>query len=128
MSFAWSDYLALARSDAADVASDPATPWPDAKLRSAVSRAYYAAFCSARNHAISAHGATFPGSADAHSLVRLHYVRRPSSGARRVAEYLHMLRKDRNKVDYRDTVSQLPSVTNKCLSRAAKIISDLGST
>lgn len=48
MSFNWGDYLSLANA----LLTKPNTPGPEeAAYRSAVSRAYYAAFCIARNYA-----------------------------------------------------------------------------
>lgn len=47
MSFDWLEYLNLAQ-ELAGQATKPSSQ--EAKLRSAVSRAYYAAFCEARNH------------------------------------------------------------------------------
>jgi uncharacterized protein (UPF0332 family) len=47
MMFDWSDYLDLANELAGDIASQTTE---EAKLRSSVSRAYYAAFCKARNY------------------------------------------------------------------------------
>ena len=46
MSFDWADYLQLAEA----LARNPALPGPEeAALRSAISRAYYATYCSARD-------------------------------------------------------------------------------
>jgi len=47
MSFDWADYLTLAQELADQAASSQST---EAKLRSAISRAYYAAFCKESNH------------------------------------------------------------------------------
>ena len=124
MSFDWCDYLRLAQSEASDTAG-PACSWREAKLRSAVSRAYYAAFCSARNHAISFDGLSFPKSAQAHTLVREHFASRTGKHYQRVAIHLDLLRNDRNRADYDNAVSGLEKVTAKCLKRAATVISQL---
>lgn len=53
MSFDWVDFLALADA----LVRDPNSPGPEeASLRSASSRAYYAAFCSARDFACARDG------------------------------------------------------------------------
>ena len=47
MNFDWSEYLNLAQ----ELAGRPTSlSNEEARLRSAISRAYYAAFCKARNH------------------------------------------------------------------------------
>jgi hypothetical protein len=52
MSFDWADYLKLAEA----LTQAPTVPGPEeAALRAAMSRAYYAAFCSARNPNTSPH-------------------------------------------------------------------------
>ncbi len=47
MSFNWSEYLNLAQ-ELAGRSTEP--PNQEARLRSSISRAYYAAFCKARNY------------------------------------------------------------------------------
>ena len=46
MSFAWSDFLDLARQ--LHSTTTPGAPLEEAQLRTAISRAYYAAHCEAR--------------------------------------------------------------------------------
>ena len=47
MSFDWSEYLTLAQEL---TSASTSSPIQEAHLRAAVSRAYYAAFCKARNY------------------------------------------------------------------------------
>ena len=57
MSFEWADYLKLA----AALAEEPDSLGPEeAALRSAASRAYYAAFCASRNFAATARSSRRP--------------------------------------------------------------------
>lgn len=71
MSFDWSQYLNLANvlhGERGKLAHE------EACLRTAISRAYYAAFCAARNRARDIDGAVFENSGMDHELVRKHYL------------------------------------------------------
>lgn len=50
MSFDWSEYLKLAQELEEQAKKSSSAAYQEAKLRSAMSRAYYAAFCLARDH------------------------------------------------------------------------------
>jgi len=63
MTFDWSEYLKLAQELAGQTVS-PANE--EAKLRSSVSRAYYAAFCKARNYLRDIEGCSIPSTPEAH--------------------------------------------------------------
>lgn len=66
MSFHWSDYLELAE----ELQSKAVTSIiHEAYLRTAISRAYYAAFITARNYLYQVEGEKFPSSAKAHDLI-----------------------------------------------------------
>ena len=67
MTFDWSEYLKLAQELAGQTVS-PANE--EAKLRSSVSRAYYAAFCKARNYLRDIEGHSIPSTPEAHRYVR----------------------------------------------------------
>ena len=79
MSFAWAAYLTLAealfreRVTFAD---------KEACCRAAISRAYYAAFCAARNHARDNEGLTLPRSdrIGVHQVVINYYSHHPVCG------------------------------------------------
>lgn len=68
MSFDWAEYLNLA----GELCATPTSPSTDeAKYRSAISRAYYAAFGKAKNHLRNNDGDTaIPTGASAHKYVR----------------------------------------------------------
>jgi len=121
--FDWSEYLNLAQ-EMAGFAAAPSSQ--EAKLRSAVSRAYYATFCKARNHLRDKEGHQIPSSGDAHIYVRDQFQNSKDRLRRGIGSTLNRLRIDRNKADYDDVVRSLPSMTTSVLSQAARVISDLG--
>jgi hypothetical protein len=97
MAFNWKEFLDLAialqigRSD-----------YPhDAALRFAVSRAYYAAYCIARDYARDKEGLSLANMPSDHSLVRRHYLRH---GRDDLASELDDLRQWRNVCDYEDEI------------------------
>ena len=94
----------------------------EAALRSAVSRAYYAAFCHARNYARDRHGLQLRYTADDHSLVKRHFMTRRAHG---IADKLDWLRQARNKCDYEDTLSHLDTLLTMALQEAQMIIAIL---
>lgn len=102
MSFNWVDYLTFASA----LVNDPETPGPsEAALRSAISRAYYAAFKSALEFAAS-EGYQSRGSGDDHSSVRAHFRTHspdPDNQRKAVSTYLDRLSKARNQADYDNT-------------------------
>jgi uncharacterized protein (UPF0332 family) len=75
MTFDWSEYLKLAQELAGQAVS-PANK--EAKLRSSVSRAYYAAFCKARNYLRDIGGHLIPSTPEAHIYVRDEFKRSPN--------------------------------------------------
>lgn len=98
MSFDWTDFLALA--EALESAPDLPGP-PEAALRSAVSRAYYAAFHCAMNVA-SEEGFDPSGSGSDHRNVPLHFRRHKTNDTRcKIALELDRLRDNRRKADYK---------------------------
>lgn len=91
MSFDWSDYLSVAK----ELANIAATANKEAKLRSAVSRAYYAAFIKARNHLRDREGLLIPRTSDAHSYVSQQFKSSPNAVRQSLAEKLVRLRRFR---------------------------------
>jgi hypothetical protein len=65
MNFDWSQYLTLAQ----ELAGYSVTAHTEAKLRSSVSRAYYAAFCKARDYVRNELGYPIPITGKAHNVV-----------------------------------------------------------
>lgn len=115
MSFQWTEFLALARF--LHTATTPEIT-REAALRSAVSRAYYAAYGHARNHAVAElFGAE--GSADDHLALRLHFDR---TGRTDVGKLLAELRHSRNRADYDEILPRLEMIANESIGKADRII------
>jgi uncharacterized protein (UPF0332 family) len=105
MSFSWADYLQLAET----LTCAPRVPGPEeAALRTAVSRAYYAAFCSARNFACCHEKLTLTGEAEDHRRVRNFFYNSANPVWRQIGLDLSRLRVQRNKADYDDQLSSQP--------------------
>jgi hypothetical protein len=121
--FDWRDFLALAeRLGDSPVGSTVSIIVDEAAQRSAVSRAYYAAFCHARVYAVQRLGFVPTNSPNDHGRLRAHYR------ARRmylVASRLDRLRLQRNFCDYDDMVPLLPGIVPSALIDAAVVIRQL---
>ena len=76
----------------------------ESAYRSAVSRAYYAAFCYARNYARDNEEFTPTGSPEDHRKLREHFRRRKRVN---IAACLDELRRWRNDCDYEDIVNNV---------------------
>lgn len=98
MSFDWSGYLGLAR-ELAGVSTNSSSE--EAKLRSAISRAYYAAFVLSRNHLVDKEGIDVP-MVDAHTYVVNEYRSNHKRWYQTIGIHLKNMRDYRNKVDYED--------------------------
>ena len=124
MSFDWLEYLDLAQ----ELARPPTGPSSqEARLRSAISRSYYAAFCKARNHLRDKEGDdTIPSGGQVHSYVRNQFMGNSDRVRKKVGENLNQLRIYRNKADYDDIVAGLPATTKRVLKQAKRVISTLG--
>ncbi len=103
MSFPWVDYLKVA--EALIRARNTFAP-PEACYRAAISRAYYAAYCAARNHARDHEGYTPVPSGRDHGLVAEHYLAGVSRTHRKIGQILQRLLLDRHCADYDDDVNQ----------------------
>lgn len=100
MSFDWNDYVTLA-NDLFDRTDVPTVV--EACNRSSISRAYYAAFISARNLADGRGWITKTELAKDHGIVKRHFSQsRTSKDKMRVGKYLGRLRFSRGKADYED--------------------------
>lgn len=120
MTFDWSEYLQLARELAGKTTTSSSQ---EAKLRSAISRAYYAAFVKARNFLLQ-DGLTIPRE-NAHQYV-INQFRNSSEAVRRdLGEKLQILRNFRNKADYNDTYPKLTRTSQNALNLSRRIISGL---
>jgi uncharacterized protein (UPF0332 family) len=126
MSFGWSEYLKVAR----ELAGQPTDlPSPEAKKRCAISRAYYAAFCSARNYLRDKdNDPDIPVGGNAHGYVRRQFKISKDRVRREIGEYLARLVAKRNIVDYDDEIADLPNLDDEtylALNWSQQVISDL---
>lgn len=126
MSFDWSEYLNIAR----ELAGQPmALSSAEAKKRCAISRAYYAAFCSARNYLRDKdNDPNIPVGGDVHGYVRRQFKTSKDKVRREVGEDLARLVAKRNLADYEDDIGVLPDLageTHLALNWSQEVISDL---
>jgi hypothetical protein len=126
MSYDWIEFLELAES----LESGPDSPGPrEAALRSAASRAYYAAFHQALEYA-TREGFAPAYTGDDHKRVQAHFRRHtPASKARRrIALELDRLLAERHKADYRNDIGKRPeSLASHAVGMATRIIQNLRS-
>ena len=129
MRFEWSEYLNLAQELAATNSDSSANR--EAKLRSAISRAYYSTFCLARNYLrdIEKDPRLFRKNRDIneHQYVAKEFIDHPTKNKNmvKIGENLSRLREFRNKADYEDTMFNLQREARNALMLAENIISAL---
>ena len=124
MSFNWAEYLSLAEALCGMLVSG--TPaGTEAHQRSGVSRAYYAAYVSARNRLRDVDGVLLPTLGNPHRFVADQYLNDPDPARAQIGIDLGRIRAARNRCDYDDEVRGLPSLTRRSLARAAQILADL---
>jgi uncharacterized protein (UPF0332 family) len=118
MTFDWYQYLVLA-----EYLYDNRDTFPDreACLRAAISKAYYAAFCSARNYARDFDRLVLDESAQDHGSVKKHYIRAPDPKNRQVGNLLDRLRDSRNQADYSDTIDKLDELAKASISQSKQV-------
>jgi uncharacterized protein (UPF0332 family) len=126
MSYDWTEFLELAEL----LGSSPDLPGPrEAALRSAASRAYYAAFHKALEHAIG-EGFSPAYTGDDHKRVQAHFRRYtpPSKVRRKIAQELDRLLAERHKADYRNEIGKRPqSLASHAIGMARPILQNLRS-
>ena len=114
--FHWQDFLVLAKHLDGDTVVEP---HPDARSRTVVSRAYYAAYHAVRTAAVAQ--GFVPPRLDAHiALVQYCHDQRRREWSN-VAEKLRRLRDDRNAADYDLRTQQWAIVQNRSLDTATLI-------
>ena len=117
--FDWGKYLELALS--LGESSD------EASARSAVSRAYYAVFCSARNWLKENEQDFFmTPSGENHKIVWDYFNQGPQRLRKKIATDGRRLRGQRNTADYDDEVTGLDNMKNAALMRAQNLLKLLG--
>lgn len=119
MPFDWREYLELAR-ELSKIRS-PTGHSQEAFDRSAVSRAYYAAFCWVRNYAEQRLGFKPTKKPEDHSRLRQHLQ---NIGRTELAATLDDLRKWRNACDYDDEVQNLHQMVSDSIRLADEIIKE----
>lgn len=122
MTFNWADYLDLAR-ELAD--STPVSALTEAKLRASISRAYYAALCSAHNHLRDVDGDTDIPKGRVHEYVRGKFARGPTLARQRVGSDLGHLWTARVFADYRDEFPGVQSRATMSLEYASRVLHNL---
>lgn len=116
MPFRWADYLTLARS----ILAQAPAGGEEACQRSAISRAYYAAFCHARNYARDRHAFVPRYDNSDHRGIRQYL--QPHRVGRRVCPQLARLMTWRQQCDYDDHVEGLSSLAAQAIQYAEEII------
>jgi hypothetical protein len=120
MAFDWKEYVELSRflQRQAGTAANL-----EALLRSGVSRAYYGAFCYARNYARDWLGFQPRYEGEDHGRLRAHLKKKKRW---RVSEKLERLRDWRNDCDYQDQLSFDPQIAlGSALADAGYVLSSL---
>lgn len=117
MAFDWREYLGLAK---ALVGQANLNYFPEAAQRTAVSRAYYAAFCFARNYAETRGFGRTTGPQD-HQNLREHFKR---LGKTQLASHLNRLRSWRNNCDYEDQVPNIQQYVQSAIEIADRVIQE----
>jgi uncharacterized protein (UPF0332 family) len=121
MSFDWADYLTLADGLNQNPASFGVN---EASFRCAASRAYYSAFCSARNVAVAKHNLVLTTSSGDQKAVTDHFYYGRSANERLIGQHLRRLRKRRNQADYDDIImNPAPSaLAHEAIALAERIL------
>lgn len=140
MTFDWSEYLALAQEMAELTANachksttDTKANMPEARLRSSISRSYYAAYCSARNYLRDfEHDRKLLRNRDRdfneHQYVAQEFTNKTDKNSKEIGKDLSRLREHRNRSDYDDIFGNLNSLKKEadfCLKLARNIIENL---
>lgn len=111
--FDWLEYFDLARNLARQD--------NEASQRSAVSRAYYAIFCSARNR-LRWEGESIPRTGEAHRIVWDQFEKNAEKMRRKIAQDGKRLKHKRAKVDYDDEVMNLGYLVQDAMKTADNLI------
>ena len=120
MRFQWSEYLTLAQ-ELSSTASTSAIQ--EADLRSAISRAYYAAFGQARAHLVEIENVDIPYGTNVHWFVVDSFENSDESIRRTIGHLLHHLRSTRNIADYENVFYRdVRGVARAALSEAEEVI------
>jgi uncharacterized protein (UPF0332 family) len=100
MTFDWKDYQEVAR----DWQRNPLSLYEEASVRSSISRAYYAAFCTSRNFARDNDKLSLTKTGKDHSLVSEHFKFARTKDRKRIGVWLKRLKDNRRQADYEDII------------------------
>lgn len=119
MRFDWAEFLGVARL----LINEDSFPVTDAKDRSAVSRAYYAAFHLARRHVEENHsGAQIGSGGDMHPGLPK-WLATQGAALAEIGVYLDRMRKHRKAADYTDPdIAGLHSIAYDCVRNCEGVI------
>jgi len=118
MSFDWSEYLYLAQEATNQVPSKPYSE--EARLRAAISRGYYAAFCETRRYLTSNTTYIALSGKDTHWDIIYKFLHSSDGSRRRIGLELSRLRNSRNQADYDNVYPNLSLATAQALVNAAQ--------
>jgi uncharacterized protein (UPF0332 family) len=126
MSFNYEEYLYLAQLSLGKLASK--LPSQEAICRSAISRAYYAVFLTARDYLEQTTPLIIPSDGTVHVFVREHFIAvgRTDGKFRRIGFELRFLHENRNKADYGDEMANIVALADDVLKRAEATLDKLG--
>jgi uncharacterized protein (UPF0332 family) len=125
MTFDWRQYLTLAKNLCTNSHDFPNQ---EACFRVAISRAYYAAFCTARNYAKNYDRLSLQRTGEDHRLVKDHYSFANDSNTQQkrkreqIGINLDRLRNLRNKADYDDIFPRLENEAKYAIALSSQVI------
>ena len=124
MSFDWIDFLRIAKVFEQDADK---TSISDAMYRTAISRAYYASFNSARLFLIDKGMLRSDERENIHYRVIEVFQQDPSDDWRQIGTWLERMRRDRNEADYDQRFRDLSKRCRRTVKRAEELIALLDS-
>lgn len=104
MSFQWEDYWQVANELSGASSTDKLY---EAKIRTVISRAYYASFNIGKQYLIIKHGFRPQKNADDHGDVRKKFFSINSPECNTIAANLDQMRRARNRADYDDQIANV---------------------
>ena len=126
MSFDWNEYFLLAKELSGD--SDSVGN-EEAKMRSAISRAYYSVLIQARTKISELTGKSYPKQKNTHAWTIGNYIsyvnRQDSRTAEKIHEDLKRLLDQRKMADYENDIENLEKELKSALITAEKLIENI---
>ena len=119
MIFSWTDYLIVARHL---TEHSTASGYAEGCLRSAVSRAYYAALNTTRDLLRDQWGIAVPDTAEIHRFVPRWFMGEEDPDQQEIGILLDRLRDRRRRADYTDEVARVSSLAARSLADAQIVI------